>query len=250
MPTPRRLLQACRSLLGSLVLLLVLFPVLTEMARPLLLIMAVAAVFVAGVAGVASGPRRVRTAAGLAAIQIVLTVIAAVLEEGSRPYLYTVSCVMAITAILIVYCISCVLRHVLQANYITRDQIYAGISVYLMLGFAFGSTYYLLGILNPGSFAVNNQLLAGNRGPDLMYFSFVTLATLGYGDITPVTKSARALAELEAIAGTLYMAVFMARLVSLHAGSSPTQSEGKPEGAADGIPAGAPAGGLAAPGKN
>ena len=51
--------------------------------------------------------------------------------------------------------------------------------------------------------------------PDLMYFSFVTLATLGYGDITPVTKAARTLAEIEALAGSLYMAVFMARLVSL-----------------------------------
>ena len=44
-----------------------------------------------------------------------------------------------------------------------------------------------------------------------MYFSFVTLATLGYGDITPVAKAPRALVELEALAGTLYMAIFMAR---------------------------------------
>ena len=51
-----------------------------------------------------------------------------------------------------------------------------------------------------------------------MYFSFVTLATLGYGDITPVAKVSRALAELEALAGMLYIAVFMARLVSLAGG--------------------------------
>ena len=48
-----------------------------------------------------------------------------------------------------------------------------------------------------------------------MYFSFVTLATLGYGDITPVARFSRALSQLEALAGTLYMAVFMARLVSM-----------------------------------
>lgn len=106
----------------------------------------------------------------------------------------------------------------LQANYITHDQIYAGISVYLMLGFAFGCIYYLLSMLMPGCFAVNNASLAGVRTPDLMYFSFVTLATLGYGDITPVARSARALAQLEALAGTLYMAVSMARLVSLAGG--------------------------------
>jgi len=53
-----------------------------------------------------------------------------------------------------------------------------------------------------------------------MYFSFVTLATLGYGDITPAAKLSRALAEVEALAGMLYIAVFMARLVSM-AGSGP-----------------------------
>ena len=79
---------------------------------------------------------------------------------------------------MIVYCIYCVLRYVLQANDITRDQIYAGMCVYLMLGFAFGCIYYLLEILMPGCFSVNVAKLAGDP-PDLMYFSFVTLATLG-----------------------------------------------------------------------
>jgi hypothetical protein len=64
-----------------------------------------------------------------------------------------------------------------------------------------------------------------------MYFSFVTLATLGYGDITPVARFSRALAELEAVAGTLYMAVFMARLVSMAAGgqSVSTRSDSNSE---------------------
>ena len=78
----------------------------------------------------------------------------------------------------------CVVGYVLQASVITRDQIYAGMCAYLMLGFAFGCIYYLLEILAPGCFSVNVAKLAGDP-PDLMYFSFVTLATLGYGDITP-----------------------------------------------------------------
>ena len=69
-----------------------------------------------------------------------------------------------------------------------------------MLGFAFGSVFYLLNILKPDSFAVNNTRLAANS-PDLMYFSFVTLATLGYGDITPVANAGRALVQLEAVVG-------------------------------------------------
>jgi hypothetical protein len=93
---------------------------------------------------------------------------------------------------------------------------------YLMLGFAFGCIYYLVEMLSPGCcFSINVSKLSSDS-PDLMYFSFVTLATLGYGDITPAAKVSRALAEVEALAGMLYIAVFMARLVSM-VGSGPAK---------------------------
>jgi hypothetical protein len=217
MATPR--LRGCRFLLGILIVLLVLFPVLEDMARPILLIAVIASVFVAGVLVVHPGPSRVRNAMALAVVQISLTGIAVALPVDSFPYLCTVALALVSTAVLIWYCIYCVLRYVLLANYITRDQIYAGISVYLMLGFAFGCIYYLIRMLDPGCFAVNTAKLDASGEPDLMYFSFVTLATLGYGDITPVARFTRALSELEALAGTLYMAVFMARLVSMVGGT-------------------------------
>jgi hypothetical protein len=212
---PGERLRGCRVLLGSLILLLLLFPLLENMATPLLLIAVVASVFVTGVAAVAPGSRRVRAAIILATIQIVLTAAAVALNGNSFAYLLTVGLGLATTAVLIVYCTYCVLRYVLESSHITRDQIYAGISLYLMLGFAFGCVYYLINILNPGGFAVNNAKLPVST-PDLMYFSFVTLATLGYGDITPAGKAVRALAQLEALAGMIYVAVFMARLVSLY----------------------------------
>ena len=183
------------------------------MTRPVLLTAVFAVVLVAGVAVVDAGRRHLITAAGLGIVQVVLTGVNAV-SENSAVYPYVAGAAFAVTAVLIVYCIYCVLRYVLQAKYINLDQIYAGISVYLMLGLAFGCMYYLLVILNPGCFSVNTAKSVGGT-PDLMYFSFVTLATLGYGDITPITKGARTMAEMEAIAGTLYIAVFMARLVSM-----------------------------------
>ena len=210
-------LRGCRFLLAILLVLLVLFPALEDMTRPILLIAVIASVFVAGVVIVHPGRLRVRKAIALAVVQIGLTGLAVSVTENSFAYLCAVGLALATTSTLIGYCIYCVLRYVLQANYITRDQIYAGISVYLMLGFAFGCIYYLVGMLDPNCFAVNSAKL-DSRDPDLMYFSFVTLATLGYGDITPVAKVSRALAELEALAGMLYMAVFMARLVSLAGG--------------------------------
>ena len=213
-------MRGCRFLLAILLLLLVLFPFLEDMTRPILLIAVIASVFVAGVVVVHPGRSRVRNAVALAAIQIGLTGLAVSLTEDSFPYRCTVGLALATTSTLIGYCIYCVLRYVLQANYITHDQIYAGISVYLMLGFAFGCVYYLMGMLDPGCFAVNTAKLDASGEPDLMYFSFITLATLGYGDITPVARFSRALSQLEALAGTLYMAVFMARLVSM-AGRGP-----------------------------
>jgi hypothetical protein len=214
----RKPLRGCRYLLAGLILLLVLFPLLEEMARPILLVAVVGTVFVVGVIVVHSGRAQVRNAITLAILQIGLTAVAVALKPESPGYICAVTTAFATASVLIGYCIYCVLRYVLQASHITRDQIYAGICVYLMLGFAFGCIYYLTRILDPGCFAVNVSRMDKSRDPDLMYFSFVTLATLGYGDITPVARAARVLAELEALAGMLYMAIFMARLVSLASG--------------------------------
>jgi hypothetical protein len=211
----RRHVRGCRFVLAALLVLLVSFPFLEEMARPTLLVAVVAVVFTAAVIAVDAGRTRVGNAITIAVVQITVTVVGAGLTPGSRAYQCAAGLALAATAVLIVYCIYCVLRYLLQSFSITRDQLYAGISVYLMLGFAFGSVYYLVSTLKPDCFAVNSAKLAADANPDLMYFSFVTLATLGYGDITPVAHVTRALAELEAMVGMLYIAVFMARLVTL-----------------------------------
>ena len=207
-PTERQ--RSCRFLLGSLVALVVAFPFLETIARPLILVMSLSAVFVAGVLVVDAGPRYVRRAFLIAAIQIALTLISLIDREENTSYWIAVALALAATAVLILFSTYCVLSYVLRARAITRDQLYAGISMYLMLGFAFGSVYYLISLLNPKSFTANVER------PDLMYFSFVTLATLGYGDITPKSEMARSLAVIEALAGMLYIAIFMARLVSMH----------------------------------
>lgn len=185
------------------------------MARPLILVIPLAGVFVAGVASADAGPRQVGRAMMIAATQVVFTLASLLLTESHAAYLMTVTLAFVATVVLIVFAIYCVLGYVLRARVITRDQIYAGVAMYLMLGFAFGAMFYLINILDPNSFIVNNELSAARDTPDLMYFSFVTLATLGYGDITPRTDIARSLAVMEALAGMLFIAVFMARLVSM-----------------------------------
>jgi Ion channel len=186
---------------------------LEDIARPLVLMMPIAAVFVAGVV-VADGRRaQVRRSLAIASVQVGFTVLSLLARDEKTLYTLAVSCALLSTVVLILFATYCVLRYVLNARIITRDQIYAAICMYVMLGFAFGAVFYLINILNPNSFA--GQTRPAGDTPDLMYFSFVTLATLGYGDITPRSNISRSLSVLEALAGMVYIAVFMARLVSL-----------------------------------
>ena len=110
----------------------------------------------------------------------------------------------------------------LRATRADSEHIYSALSAYLLAGIFFGVAYWVLEHTWPGSL-----LSAG--GPsggeftlhNAMYFSFVTLATLGYGDIVPRSDVARSLAIIEAVAGQLYLAVMVARLVSLYVASRP-----------------------------
>jgi hypothetical protein len=213
---PGKPLGNCRFLLAALVALLISFPFLEEVAGPLVLVIPIAVIFVAGVAVVDSGQHRLTIRAALiAAVQIGLAILSLVLHRWRIPYLIAVTIGVFATLILMAFTIYCVLGYVLRARVITHDQIYAGICMYLMLGFAFAAIFYLINLLDPGSFYVANNP-TGRETPDLLYFSFVTLATLGYGDIAPASNVARSLAVVEALAGMLYIAIFMARLVSLH----------------------------------
>ncbi len=108
------------------------------------------------------------------------------------------------------YATSCVLALVVAKGPVTSDRLAGSVAVYLLFGIAWALAFKLLEHAQPGSFTVSTE------GEDLFYFSFVTLTTLGYGDISPVSRPARTLALLEAIVAQLYLAILVARLVALH----------------------------------
>jgi hypothetical protein len=110
-----------------------------------------------------------------------------------------------------------VLAQVFRAGPVNQHRIMGAIAVYLLLGLAWGETYYALALADPAAFSV--RALAGSRPQEWMYYSFVTLTTVGYGDITPVAPIARTLAVMEALTGQLYPAILLARLVALEVGS-------------------------------
>jgi hypothetical protein len=123
--------------------------------------------------------------------------------------------------VLIAFVVANLLRFVLLAPSVNVEVLCASISAYLMLGLLWTLAYWLVDQLTSGgAFAFNtNEGRHSIRGFNAFYFSFVTLSTVGYGDITPVSKVARMLAAMEAMTGLLYVAVLIARLVALY--SSP-----------------------------
>jgi hypothetical protein len=108
------------------------------------------------------------------------------------------------------------LRFIFRARHIDRDVIYAAICVYLLLGAIFVPVYGILETLWPGSFVDNAAPGLPVHWQQLVYYSYVSLTTMGYGDVLPVAWWARSAATLEAVVGVLYIAILMARLVGLY----------------------------------
>ena len=104
------------------------------------------------------------------------------------------------------------LRFTMRAATVDAEHLYAALSAYLLAGIFFGIFYWVLEHVGPGTFAAPAEFSRMSA----IYFSFVTLATLGYGDIVPRTDVARGLAIVEGVGGQLFLAVMVARLVSLY----------------------------------
>ncbi len=118
--------------------------------------------------------------------------------------------------------ITLLLRHLFQESLVTFDTISAALCAYLLLGVLWAFLYSTIVVFQPDAFLApasgQEQIMrfgAANSAMPL-YFSYVTLTTLGYGDIVPLSMSARMFTTLEAIMGQMFLAVLVARLVGLH----------------------------------
>jgi voltage-gated potassium channel len=119
--------------------------------------------------------------------------------------------------------IGAILRQVMAAEEVTLDIVIGAASVYLLIGLLWGGFYVLLDFTAPGSFRYPTdfhpegpmRLLPLMKDTILLYYSFETLTTIGFGDITPASPPARFLSVCEALVGQLYLAVLVARFVGL-----------------------------------
>ncbi|HAS86391.1 MAG TPA: hypothetical protein DCS31_06295 [Candidatus Competibacteraceae bacterium] len=105
-------------------------------------------------------------------------------------------------------------RVAMSSKKISKEHLYAALGAYLLFGFVFGVLHFAIAEGWPGAYGVPaGEQFTLHSG---VYFSFVTQTTLGYGDIFPIIEIARALSVVQAIIGQLYLAVMVARLVSLY----------------------------------
>ena len=122
-----------------------------------------------------------------------------------------------------------ILRFVLTQRRVNSNTIFAAVSAYLLIGIVFGTVFSWMAYGDPAIFDPPQTIETGESS--LFYYSFVTLTTLGFGDISPVSDGARALTVIEALIGQVYLVVLIARLVGMHIARR--QSEAAAEEAAE-----------------
>ncbi|MDH4056262.1 MAG: ion channel [Gammaproteobacteria bacterium] len=204
-----------RYLLVALILYLIIVPVLKGwLLVPRSWLTSISFVFLLsiGVWSLRHSIRVFRIAMILAVSGIALNLAAASVQNVVLEYLSTLTIFM-----FLLLATWSSFRQVAFATEMSSNRIYGAICVYLLLGVLWSLMYAALHVANPDAFS--GAVLESTRDPSgqWVYFSFVTLTTLGYGDILPVSAGARALAYAEAIFGVFYMATLVAMLVSAYA---------------------------------
>jgi hypothetical protein len=191
-----------------------LYPAVLPVAEGILLL----AVLVGTVVAVSKGRAWVLFALLLALPAVVLSLVAiAVSSRGvelARHLLFVA---------FLAYVICVMFRAIFESRQVTFNIVCASLCIYLLVGLVWALIYSVDDALDPTAFTFT---VGGARQPEGMrvgrgettslYFSFVTLTTLGYGDIVPTSPISRMLAAMEAITGQLYLAVLVARLVGMH----------------------------------
>ena len=129
----------------------------------------------------------------------------------------------------IIACLVVMLLYILRSKKVTTECLFAAASAYLLIGLTFGILYQAIAVLNPDAFAGlkgSDSGVGGDQVLELIYFSLVTLTTLGYGDITAVSAFARMVSALEAVVGQLYIALLVGWLIGTFVSGRMDRSRG------------------------
>ena len=145
---------------------------------------------------------------GLTLVTLIVDWVGNVIELPAEPLLRAFLNVALLGLVDVV-----ILQDVLRAEKVTAEKVYGGVCVYLILGIQCAILLAALAAQDPSALSV--PLESGRPMTQMLYFSFVTMTTLGYGDISAYSTAARVLASVQALLGQLYLTVLVARLVAL-----------------------------------
>lgn len=180
-------------------------------------------VLIAAALAVSDGRKRSRVITlTMAGACLILNLLAHLSEESAIRIVQEI-----LTIGFLIHVVSLIVRALFQQRQVDFDSIAASMCGYLLIGVAFAVVFSLVMEISPDAFATNSQAesasmtfrIGDQHTASALYFSFVTLTTLGYGDITPVSMPARMLTTAEALIGQLYLVILVARLVGLHISS-------------------------------
>ena len=200
-------------LLGGLLVALLLAPITTEHLPGSSGMMLTGTLLIA-VMSLAASKRMYIAAWSLVAAKIVFDVVAYI-EPSAGIHIAETVVMFAFFVLATAFS----LQRVLEGDVVDMNRIAGGISIYMLIGLIWASLYFFLSLLDPqafngvSDFRFDDAQLLRNTFMDLLYYSYVTLSTLGYGEITPASRAAQSLAYLEAICGVMYVAVLVSALV-------------------------------------
>ena len=211
-------------LLGGLLLALLIAPLTVENFPKISGFMLTGTLLVSVLSLAAS--KRVFIAAWLlVAAKVVLDIVAIVYPEVS---VHVVEAIIMFAFFILATVFA--FQRVLEDEYVDINRIAGAISIYMLIGLIWTSLYFFLSLLDPQSFnGLSDTSSAALKlhdtiYMDLLYYSYVTLSTLGYGEITPASRAAQSLSYLEAICGIMYVAVLVSALVGSYGNRRVAQS--------------------------
>lgn len=201
-------------LLLALVTFLIIVPVAHDLAitsQPLVRALAFSCLVLIGIWSLRGSGRPFYVGIAFVIAGVVFNVLA--LNLSSPVYLYA-----AFSAIFgfLLTAISFTLKRVAITTDLSPNRLVGAICVYLLLGVIWAVAYTILEMISPGSFGGFTPLQGRGWGNEWLYFSFVTMTTLGYGDLLPLSATARTMAYMQAVFGQLYVAILVAGLVSAY----------------------------------
>lgn len=149
----------------------------------------------------------------LGSISLALAIVSFLANLFDFPVLPLFKLLMPCLALFFFFCVWVIIRSIFNQRQVTLDLIYGSVLAYLLIGISWALIFCCIELFAANSFDFSSEMTLSDRTGALLYFSFVTLTTLGYGDVLPVTGLSRTVTYLEAITGIMYPATLVAMLV-------------------------------------